>query len=152
METINKQIKCPFTETVIYDDDGYREPFPHTLICYNDVDMVYLLQTLEIIEEITTFIIDVEFYFSLASNQQRYFKKLNEDFPWLNNITKDTSSSQVIAAHPLVKTILDNAEEMPSQDHQGGIYSFHFALAMHHQQILDDYEKLHAYLTRLDGE
>ena len=138
-------LKCPFSGTTIFDSEGYHEPFPVTLICYYKDGVEYLLHSLDVIEDITAKIQDIEFYYKKKYSKQ--FKNIIKKFPWIETPILYPSADSIISTHPFVKTEVDQNEY---HSMNSGVYAFYFALASNHKTILDDYANLYEELLMIE--
>jgi hypothetical protein len=136
---------CPFTNSIIFDDDGYNGPLPETLVYYYlDADY-FLLHGLEVVDEISGFIQKISEYIPQKKDQETYLNNLKLAFPWLKDIS-DPLTYQLVAYHPLIRTILD-PNDYSDNPCSSNYFPFSFALKSDQAQILDDFKILNKYLV-----
>ncbi len=138
-------LKCPFTGMTIYDSEGYHEPFPETMICYYEDEMIYLLPGLDIIEDIMTTLHNIEFYYKKKDG--KIFKNIIKSFPWIKEGIESVSRIDLVSSHPLVKKEMDQNEY---DSMNSGVYLFYFALASDHKIILENYKKMYQELLMIE--
>ena len=138
-------LKCPFTGTIIFDNNGYHEPFPETLICYYIDRMEYLLPGLEVIEDIIITLDNIKSHYK--NEHGKVFKNIIKSFPWINKGFKSVESNSMISAHSLVKREVDQNYYISMNS---GVYSFYFALSSNHKTILHNYKKVYEELLIIE--
>ena len=138
-------MKCPFTGQTIYDDDGYNEPFPETLICTDfRRDIVYYSNGYEVVDEVLDSFNALMCEAGSKQLAKELLRKLNSTFSWLE--LEENIYAGHLFEHPLIKKEY-NENEYDNPGASG--FSAVFALAENHELIINDFKLLLAEISLL---
>lgn len=146
-------VACPFTGQVVYDEEGYHDPYPETLIAMDIDGETELMGEFCIIKALN---VQLNKLFVMTEASEKVIASISEQcalkFPWFSwdmNPDNPPADSSVLDAHALIQTESDNNYYGSMAE---GRYYYYFAQKKHQPKILADINEIVRFLKSFHKE